>query len=145
MQALVERLYKFISEDGILGEQLAAIVNELDQGDSPLFLCTDVHGNHVAQMFIQKFRATQNPQEPDMPGTEAYAQFTDFLYRACASWPVEIGTHKQGCCVMQRCLEKGLLSQKLMLSEVIVAELPSLIEDQYGNYLVQNVLKINSE
>lgn len=32
-----------------------------------------------------------------------------------------------------------------MLSEVIVAELPSLIEDQYGNYLVQNVLKINSE
>ena len=48
LQALVERLHKFISEDGVMGEQLAKIVNELDQGDSPLLLCTDVHGNHVA-------------------------------------------------------------------------------------------------
>jgi len=37
---------------------------------------------------------------------------------------------------MQRCLEKGLLKQKLVLSKVIVDMIDGLIEDQFGNYLV---------
>ena len=43
---------------------------------------------------------------------------------------------------MQRCLEKGLIRQKLALAEVIITTIRGLIEDPYGNYLVQNVLKI---
>lgn len=46
---------------------------------------------------------------------------------------------------MQRCLEKGRNNQKLELSQVIVANLRFLIEDPFGNYLVQNVLKIQNE
>lgn len=57
---------------------------------------------------------------------------------------IEIGSHKHGCCVMQRCLEKGRESQKLSLADVIIHQLSSLIEDPYGNYLVQNVLKLNN-
>lgn len=45
---------------------------------------------------------------------------------------------------MQRCLEKGREQQKLMLADVIISNLYSLIEDPYGNYLVQNVLKLNN-
>lgn len=45
---------------------------------------------------------------------------------------------------MQRCLEKGREAQKLMLADVIIENLHSLIEDPYGNYLVQNVLKLNN-
>jgi hypothetical protein len=45
---------------------------------------------------------------------------------------------------MQRCLEKGRESQKLALADVIIYNLHSLIEDPYGNYLVQNVLKLNN-
>lgn len=45
---------------------------------------------------------------------------------------------------MQRCLEKGKQFQKLELADVIIQHLPSLIEDPYGNYLVQNVLKLNN-
>jgi hypothetical protein len=30
------------------------------------------------------------------------------------------------------------------LADVIIKHLPSLIEDPYGNYLVQNVLKLNN-
>ena len=45
---------------------------------------------------------------------------------------------------MQRCLEKGREKQKLYLADVIIRELHSLIEDPYGNYLVQNVLKLNN-
>jgi Pumilio-family RNA binding repeat len=35
----------------------------------------------------------------------------------------EIGTHKHGCCVMQRCLEKGSKAQKMMLADVIIRHL----------------------
>lgn len=56
----------------------------------------------------------------------------------------EIGTHKHGCCVMQRCLEKGSRTQKMALADVIVAHLADLIEDPFGNYLVQNVLKLET-
>jgi pumilio RNA-binding family len=56
----------------------------------------------------------------------------------------QIGMHKHGCCVMQRCLEKGALQQKLALADVIIENLAELIEDPYGNYLVQNVLKLKS-
>jgi hypothetical protein len=45
---------------------------------------------------------------------------------------------------MQRCLEKGRESQKLALADVIIQNINGLIEDPYGNYLVQNVLKLNN-
>lgn len=46
---------------------------------------------------------------------------------------------------MQRCLEKGRFSQKLALARVIVNNIADLIEDAFGNYLIQNVLKIKNE
>jgi hypothetical protein len=46
---------------------------------------------------------------------------------------------------MQRCLEKGTRSQKLELANFIIQNIEFLIEDPYGNYLVQNVLKLEDE
>ena len=46
---------------------------------------------------------------------------------------------------MQRCLEKGLMQQKLALADVIISRIHFLIEDPFGNYLVQNVLKLKSD
>lgn len=57
----------------------------------------------------------------------------------------QIGSDKHGCCVMQRCLEKGLSSQKLALADIIIQRIHLLIEDPYGNYLVQNVLKLKNK
>ena len=121
-------------------KELDVIVNELEKQVLQLF--THNHGNHVIQTFLVRFKASDYPQDRDFFGTSIYGKFTDFIYRACMTWPIEIGTHKQGCCVMQRCLEKGLIRQKLALAEVIITTIRGLIEDPYGNYLVQNVLKI---
>ncbi len=43
---------------------------------------------------------------------------------------------------MQRCLEKGSRAQKLDLSDYIIENIHDLIEDPFGNYLIQNVLKL---
>ena len=45
---------------------------------------------------------------------------------------------------MQRCLEKGSRAQKMSLADVIIRHLSALIEDPFGNYLVQNVLKLEN-
>lgn len=70
--------------------------------------------------------------------------YTQFIFDACMHYCQEIGTHKHGCCVMQRCLEKGSRVQKMALADVIINHLSALIEDPFGNYLVQNVLKLDS-
>lgn len=85
------------------------------------------------------------PADPDAEGSEQLQKFTQFIFEACMASCIEIGSHKHGCCVMQRCLEKGREQQKLALADVIIKNLPQLIEDPYGNYLVQNVLKLNNE
>jgi len=76
------------------------------------------------------------PADSDLEGTEDLERFTKFIFEACSEHCIEIGSHKHGCCVMQRCLEKGREHQKLQLADVIIRQLPSLIEDPYGNYLV---------
>ncbi len=43
---------------------------------------------------------------------------------------------------MQRCLEKGSRAQNLFLSDFIIENIHYLIEDPFGNYLIQNVLKL---
>ena len=73
------------------------------------------------------------------------SQYTQFIFDACMQNCVEIGMHKHGCCVMQRCLEKGTQAQKLQLANYIIEHMKYLIEDPYGNYLVQNVLKLEDE
>jgi hypothetical protein len=53
------------------------------------------------------------PADPDEDGSELYEKFTRFIFETCIAEAVEIGSHKHGCCVMQRCLEKGREKQKL--------------------------------
>ena len=76
---------------------------------------------------------------------QKYGIYTNFIFNACMVHCDRVGSDKHGCCVMQRCLEKGLFSQKIALSEVIISRLHYMIEDQYGNYLVQNVIKLNNQ
>lgn len=71
-----------------------------------------------------------------MPGAKARSLITDFIFEACRGYSRMIGMHKHGCCVMQRCLEKGSKRQKYALADIIINNLSCLIEDPYGNYLV---------
>ena len=99
-------------------------------------LSTHPNGNHVIQAFLLTFKATDEPEQADFQGAEMYATYTQFIYGACMAYCDQIGSDKHGCCVMQRCLEKGLMRQKLALADVIISRIHYLIEDPFGNYLV---------
>lgn len=140
IQALVE----------MLGHEPAALHNEILAIGSEMShyifeLSTHPNGNHVIQAFLLTFKASEQPEQPDSPGSEAYAAYTQFIFGACMAYCDQIGSDKHGCCVMQRCLEKGLQVQKLALADIIISRIHYLIEDAYGNYLVQNVLKLKND
>ena len=99
-------------------------------------LSTHPNGNHVIQAFLLTFKASDAPEETDRPGAQNYGAYTQFIFGACMAYCDQIGSDKHGCCVMQRCLEKGLVTQKLALADVIISRIHYLIEDPYGNYLV---------
>ena len=134
----------------VLGSQPAAFHHEIlalgaEMSQYIFDLSTHPNGNHVIQAFLLTFKASETPEQLDSPGAEAYADYTQFIFGACMAYCDQIGSDKHGCCVMQRCLEKGLTSQKFALADVIISRIHYLIEDPYGNYLVQNVIKLKNQ
>lgn len=91
-------------------------------------LINDLNGNHVIQKCIFKFQP---------------ANF-DFIIDAIVNNDniITISTHKHGCCVLQKLLSVCTLQQIFKISVKIIQYLPSLINDQFGNYIIQFLFDI---
>eukprot|EP01060_Flectonema_neradi_P008506 TRINITY_DN1607_c2_g1_i1.p1 TRINITY_DN1607_c2_g1~~TRINITY_DN1607_c2_g1_i1.p1 ORF type:complete len:513 (+),score=95.72 TRINITY_DN1607_c2_g1_i1:131-1669(+) len=100
-----------------------ALAKELD-GQIPRFV-QDQHGNHVVQKLIDL-----------MPYN------SDFIVASFVGRVHEVATHSYGCRVVQRVLEKCRESPQIVqVLEEILFHVQSLVVDQYGNYVVQHVVK----
>lgn len=91
-------------------------------------LINDLNGNHVIQKCIFKFPPSK----------------FDFIIDAIVEHNniITISTHKHGCCVLQKLLSVCTLQQIFKISVKIVQFLPGLINDQFGNYIIQFLLDI---
>ena len=91
-------------------------------------MINDLNGNHVVQKCIFKFPPTK----------------FDFIINAIVDKNniVKISTHKHGCCVLQKLLSVCTLQQIFKISVKIVQFLRNLINDQFGNYIIQFLLDI---
>jgi hypothetical protein len=110
-------------------------------------LCIDSHGNHVMQRILSGFPP----------------QYTEFIYECVASNVTDVARHRHGCCVIRRCLDShphlhyiNVVKQKELLDPCslsiiearnhlitqICAGALQLMQDAYGNYVVQYVLDI---
>ncbi|KAL7926642.1 putative RNA-binding protein [Trichoderma austrokoningii] len=90
-------------------------------------LIQDLNGNHVIQKCLNKL-------------TAADAQF---IFDAVGKKCVEVGAHRHGCCVLQRCIDHAEGEQKLWLVQRITEVARVLVQDPYGNYVVQYIIDIN--
>eukprot|EP00033_Pygsuia_biforma_P004011 GCRY01004393.1.p1 GENE.GCRY01004393.1~~GCRY01004393.1.p1 ORF type:complete len:306 (-),score=111.21 GCRY01004393.1:9-926(-) len=90
-------------------------------------LIKDLNGNHVIQRCLHKLVAPDN----------------QFIYDAVAEHCVRVATHRHGCCVLQRCIDYGTSEQKSLLVSRVVATALVLVQDPFGNYVVQYVLELN--
>ncbi|KAL4067648.1 armadillo-type protein [Scleroderma citrinum] len=106
----------------ILPEQQGAFVKELDP--HVLKCVKDANGNHVIQKLIERV-------SPERLGF--VAAFRGNVY--------DLSTHPYGCRVLQRCFEHLPEEQTRPLMDELHKYMINLMQDQFGNYVVQFVLE----
>ncbi|GLB34937.1 putative pumilio-family RNA binding repeat [Lyophyllum shimeji] len=106
----------------VLPEQQAIFVKELEP--HVLRCVKDPNGNHVIQKLIERV-------SPDRLGFVHI--FRGNVY--------DLATHPYGCRVLQRCLEHLPEENTRPLMEELHKYAPNLMQDQFGNYVVQYVLE----
>ncbi|KAF7340109.1 RNA-binding protein [Mycena venus] len=92
-------------------------------------LIKDLNGNHVIQKCLNKLAPEDNQ--------------ACFIYNAVAANCVEVATHRHGCCVLQRCIDHASDHQRIQLVNEITFNALTLVQDPYGNYVVQYILDLN--
>ena len=115
---MVQRVLEVIEEGDCL-----ALASELD-GHIPACV-QDQHGNHVVQKLVDI-----------MPHNSS------FIVRSFVGRVLEVSTHSYGCRVVQRVLERCRDSPDIVkVLEEILHYVEELSLDQYGNYVVQHVVR----
>ena len=89
-------------------------------------LCIDSHGNHAIQRILLKLPY----------------RYTQFIFDAVAVSVEDVARHRHGCCVIQRCLDSRHSASRTNLVARIVDKSLELMQDAYGNYVVQYVLDV---
>ncbi|KAI1106745.1 ARM repeat-containing protein [Jackrogersella minutella] len=90
-------------------------------------LIKDLNGNHVIQKCLNKFNADD----------------AGFIFSEVGEHCHEVGTHRHGCCVLQRCIDHASGDQKMWLITKITKDATVLVKDPFGNYVVQYIIDLN--
>ncbi len=117
----LQRMIEYISTP----EQTQLIIDALDS--DVVQLIQDLNGNHV----IQKCLNHLSPAD------------AQFIFDAVSGACVIVGTHRHGCCVLQRCVDHAVGLQKGALVTSIIADAFALVQDPFGNYVVQYILDLS--
>ena len=115
----LQKMIEFISTP----EQIQVITEALRYDVVPLI--QDLNGNHV----IQKCLNHLSPED------------AQFIFDAVGTSCVIVGTHRHGCCVLQRCIDHASGHQKGQLVHYITLNAFTLVQDPFGNYVVQYIRK----
>lgn len=116
----LQKVIEFISTP----EQTRTVVHALQ--NHVVELVQDLNGNHVIQKCLNR-----------LPADDA-----QFIYDAVGSDCVIVGTHRHGCCVLQRCIDHASGEQRARLISQITSNAFSLVQDPFGNYVVQYILDL---
>jgi len=89
-----------------------------------IHLAKDSKGNYLIQSFLKQFPSERN----------------QFIYNAIKENCVEVATHKVGCTLINRCIDYANEQQLHQLVDKIASHALPLVQDQFGNYVVQHLL-----
>ncbi|KAI9784088.1 MAG: hypothetical protein M1816_001060 [Peltula sp. TS41687] len=117
----LQKMIDFISTP----EQVQGIIRGLK--DRVVQLIQDLNGNHVIQKCLNRL----TPHD------------AQFIFDAVGANCVIVGTHRHGCCVIQRCVDHASGVQKAQLINQIANHVFPLVKDPFGNYVVQYILDLS--
>ncbi|KAF8540796.1 armadillo-type protein [Trichophaea hybrida] len=116
----LQKMIEFLSTR----EQIETIVHSLES--KVVELIQDLNGNHVIQKCLNRLK----PED------------AQFIFDAVGEHCIPVGTHRHGCCVLQRCIDHASGIQKIQLIQKITAHSLELVQDAFGNYVVQYILDL---
>ncbi|KAI9053933.1 hypothetical protein LZ554_002877 [Drepanopeziza brunnea f. sp. 'monogermtubi'] len=117
----LQKMIEFISTPGQIQTIIEALRHRVVE------LIQDLNGNHVIQKCLNKLSSTD----------------AQFIFDAVGTHCVDVGTHRHGCCVLQRCIDHASGEQKAWLIRQISNNAYVLVQDPFGNYVVQYILDLN--
>lgn len=92
-------------------------------------LVRNLNGNHVVQACLHHLSSDTNK----------------FIFENVTSNCVHVATHRHGCCVMQRCIDYGNSEQREALISEILNKTLLLVQDPFGNYVIQYILDLKTD
>lgn len=116
----LQKMIEFISTP----EQTALIIEALR--NDVVQLIQDLNGNHVIQKCLNHLSSHD----------------AIFIFEAVGAHCITVGTHRHGCCVLQRCIDHADGMQKGKMVQHIINNAYSLVQDPFGNYVVQYILDL---
>jgi hypothetical protein len=90
-------------------------------------LAKDTNGNHVVQKCIEVL-------PPEM---------LLFIFQIIAQEIVDLSSHRHGCRIVQRCVDVAQGPARWQLIRAICQNSLTLVQDPFGNYVIQHVLEQN--
>lgn len=136
---VVQKALEYVSR-----ERLVELVREFEAPQALIDCVHDSNGNHVIQKCIEVVsKAARVAESPDM---EQYLSGRiQFIIDQFQGQVKELSSHPYGCRVVQRILEHCTNSQKDVVLEELRACCGELIQDCYGNYVIQFVMQHGCE
>ena len=119
----LQKMIEFVSTP----EQIQTVTHALN--DRVVELIQDLNGNHVIQKCLNRL----TPKD------------AQFIFDTVGTSCVVVGTHRHGCCVLQRCIDHATGIQKAKLISQITANAFHLVQDPFGNYVLQYIVDLQEE
>jgi pumilio RNA-binding family len=128
-------------------------LESLDETDLPRLLMEfhnnvlscihDQNGNHVIQKCIEVMskKSKKAREDGDAAGADFFSEQIDFIIDDILGNVASLSCHPYGCRVLQRILEHCVEPKKSRALDEISLVHKTLLDDQYGNYVIQHVLQ----
>lgn len=117
----LQKMIEHLRTDGQVNTIISSLAHKV------VDLVQDLNGNHVIQKCLQVLGAER----------------CQFIYDSVGEACVIVGTHRHGCCVLQRCIDHAQGYQRNQLVAQITRCAFDLVQDAYGNYVVQYILDLD--
>ena len=118
---VIQKIIDKVSSDKNFASKLENILNTKELG----IIIQSPYGNHIIQKFIVSIH---------------YKEYTKFIYDYSLQHFMEITETKHGVCVIQKCVSEGDTIQRVEFYNLIIKNFEELIQDEFGNYLIQYIL-----
>jgi hypothetical protein len=100
----------------------------------------DQNGNHVIQKCIEVMSEKSKNARGDAEA-DFFSEQIDFIVDDVLCNIISLSCHPYGCRVLQRILEHCVEPEKIRALDEISKCHKTLLDDQYGNYVIQHVLQ----